>query len=452
MSRRLVVLAPLLLLAIPGCRGADEESEGAALEVSIPLLPADAKGLTLTDAHERRYFYFRLLVRSHAKRAVALAAQLAADAPEGMTVSLKGETEVPREGSANPVLVLTGPTALGDFATRVTVTSAALPGWSHGWDVTGNVIRYQPKGRQLKLRPAGVELGAVKPGQRCPFTVALVNEGTEDIRISRVQSLDQPKIDLRAGLEGELIVAGAELQLNGTVTAPKDPGGFTARLRIHSDAQNSPQRDIVIGGTVEYDYETLPERLPWTMVYAPDQPVAVAEVRARPGVDPFTIASVEGIEPYFELASRGTEEPAPQQRIQLRLRPDAPTGPAKLRLRIRIAPDGGEVPWTAEFTVVPSIVAEPAKLNFGKARAGESPLKRIELRSFSRRAFKVNSVRSERGVFRADARSSPALPWTIVVQPVAGLRAGPNPDKLIIETDDPDTPEIHVSVYIEIVP
>ncbi|MHC4931605.1 MAG: hypothetical protein ACYTGV_05370, partial [Planctomycetota bacterium] len=92
----------------------------------------------------------------------------------------------------------------------------------------------------------------------------------------------------------------------------------------------------------------------------------------------------------------------------------------------------------------------PKQANFGKVTRGSDPAVQIELFSFAGRDYTVKSAQSRRGKFVVEAHRTQGLPWRIRVTIPPGSPPGVLRDIIVIETDDPDTPGIHIPAYAEI--
>jgi len=159
---------------------------------------------------------------------------------------------------------------------------------------------------------------------------------------------------------------------------------------------------------------------------------------------------VSGHEQWFELLDDGGSEPAVEKRLRFRIRPDAPRGPARLKVRYRILPEDRDLEWNVALVVVPSIVADPAQLDFGKVAANTAAVREVRLLGFAGRPFRVTAVRSEKGTFLPDPVEGSDGRWTIRVHLRPGLNPGvPHLDRIWIETDDPETRKLVVEAYVE---
>ena len=438
------------LVVALACLAACGEAKGPLVTVRTGDLPAGTTALDLSGTPLYRLSWsFKLEVVSRATHSLNLQARLEQPAPAGMEISLVGPTSILPKGSGDPSLVIKPPKTIGPFQGRITLYCDELEDWSHTWTFSGDVVDKPIDGKHIRLRPAGVDFGDVRPGEKKPFVVSVRNGGTENI-VVREWRVDNVVVQLERLEGGEIIVPGAELQVSGTITVPKSAGRFMERIRVLSDADNAKVRDIVLSGNVVADYALDPPRLQWLTVYRASGREARIVVKRAAEAAPFIVDGVLDAAPYFEVVSTGGKTPADAQTVTLKLLKKAPLGPARIQLRVRIGPSSIEIEWPVEINVVASIHAQPSRLNFGRLGPGKKAIREIRLSSFARRTFKVTAVRSEKGFFVATAKTIQGMPPSVVVQPAQGLRPGAHRDRIVIETDDEETPKLFVPVYAEI--
>ena len=135
----------------------------------------------------------------------------------------------------------------------------------------------------------------------------------------------------------------------------------------------------------------------------------------------------------------------------LKRRRDAPHGSHKFEIGIHLAPSGYVVRWPVTIRIVAGILAQPNKLTFGKIRPNQEPTKELTLHSLLRRSFTVTSADSAKGKFTVKAVRTPSGSWRLLVTPVPNLPPGFSSDRIVIETDDPDTPRLIVEVFAEMI-
>ena len=409
------------------------------------------EGTTVLEMGEsptyRAYYQWPLKIQSTAKRSVDLKVRLDDPAPKGMRALLKGETRILREGNAEVTLFLVPPPDLGPFKGTVTLYSEELPDWTYVYSFSGTVVQKPYRGPHVRAGP-GVDLGDVRPTQRCPFVFSIRNLGDETLTIEGVRPVSG-RIRLKTALRNQPVVPGGEIQVNGELIAPKQGGRFEGRVEVLSDGSNAPRRHVVVFGVVIPDYSAAPDRLSIVRVVAPNQPRFKFKVRAREGEAPFTVTDVEGLSPYFEVLSKGGAEPAAEQTVEVRLRGDAPVGktPDGYALRFRLSV-GEVVEVPVRMDILPAIFYEPRQVRFGTVARRAAPTKEVRLTSYvrPRRPFKVTSARSERRHFVVEAKHSPGLQWSIKVSLPKGIPPGSYADTIVIETDDPDSPKIRIKV------
>jgi hypothetical protein len=438
-------LPVLLCLALAAC------GPRPGLTLTIPTRPDGT--LEMPGAAPKSQFQYKLEVKSTFKKDVRLEASLAEPAPAGVRVRIPAPADVPREGSANPTLVVVAPEKEGPFAGTVVITSPDVPAWEVRFPFTGMVARRVFEGPHLDVRPAGVNLGELRPGEEKRFAVALVNFGNAPATI-REWAADEPQRVRLAPAEPTTIAAGGELQFTGVVVAPTAPGRFEARVRIQSDAKTHLRGiEIRCAGTVVLDYEPNPPTNVERSAYPIQQQEFRVEIRARAGMPPFTVAGAEGHERYFEMVSLGAPEPAARQVVTLKLKRDAPTDTehdALCRVRFLVQPGGFEVPWPVRIRLNPPVHAYPGTIHFGTVARDAAERREIMLAALPGRAFRVKSARSEERIVQVGAPEQLGAAWRLIVSLPKGLGEGIVSDRIAIETDDPDVPLLLVPVKADV--
>jgi hypothetical protein len=438
--------AALLCLLLAAC-GADK-----TLVVTIPTRPDGT--LDMTGARPKSPWNYKLLVTSTVEKDVKLVAGFDGPAPEEMVVRIAPPADVPREGTANLTLVIVPPEKEGPFEGTVAITSPDLPGFKVSFPVSGTVVPKVYEGPWLRARPAGVDLGKMRPGEEKPFAVALVSYGDQPVTIKEWAADDPQRVRV-APAEPVVVAQGGELQFTGTVIAPTAAGPFDTRVLVHSDARNQLRAlEIRCAGIVVPDYAPNPPTNVERAAFPVGQPEFAVEIVAREEAAPFTVVAAEGHERHFEVLSLGAPEPAPRQRIKLRLRRDAPTDPlndAECRVRFRVQPGGVEVSWPVKIRLYPPVYAHPSTLHFGTVSRDKEETREIILSALPGRAFQVKSARSEeRTVAVSVPERASGMAWRVVVSLPQGLPAGIVSDRIAIETDDPDVPLLLVPVKADV--
>jgi hypothetical protein len=447
MSRmRTVILAALLLLAACGAE---------PLVVTIPLKPG-ATHLEMPEALPLRRYQYKLEVVNNVRRQVQLEARLEEPAPAGVVARIGGTNTIPREGTGWPWLVVIVPEVPGPFQGTIAITSPEVPDWVLRYTFAGEVVDRPREGRNMSARPPGVDLGNLAPGDEKAFAVALASFGSEDVEITEWVPSDPAIVRLPRLGEPVVVKTGGEYQLVGAIVAPRAAGPFDAAVRVRSDAQNHKGGvfDVRFRGTVVPDYAPHPPRAVETAAYPAEGTEFKMKIVAREGVPPFTVAEAKGHERYFEVLSLGTPEPAREQLVKLKLRRDAPTDatrPAEWQVRFRVEPSGVEVTWPLRLYLYPPIHASPREISFGTVSQGAPKEAEILLSALAQRAFRVTGARAEgRRVRVTVPEHAPGTTWRVLVSLPEGLAPGVIEDRIVIETDDKDVPQLIVPVKADI--
>jgi hypothetical protein len=441
---RTVILGALLLAAC----GTEP------LVVTIPKKP-NATHLEMPEALPLRQYKYRLEVVNNVRKQVRLEVRLEEPVPPGVVARLSGTTTIPREATAWPWLVVVVPEVPGPFQGSLAITSPDVADWVLKYTFGGEVVDRPREGRHIRVR-LGSPLGTMVPGEEKAFAVALESFGSEDVVIEEWAPSDPEVVRIQRLQEPLLVKSGGELQLVGVIVAPRAAGPFEASVRVRSDAQNyqGGVLDIRFGGTVVPDYAPHPPRAVETAAYPAAQTEFKVKIVAREGVLPFVVAAATGHERYFDVVSLGTAEPAREQLVKLKLRRDAPTDllqPADWQVRFRIKPSDVEVVWPLRLFLYPPIHASPREISFGAVAQGATKQAEITLAALAQRAFRVTGARSEeRLVIVTVPEHAPGTTWRVVVSLPEGLAPGALADRVVIETDDKDVPQLIVPVKADI--
>lgn len=438
----------VLVLVLACCNGGED-----SIELDIPSLPGDSTELRMFDSRAGAWWNYRVHWISQAAKPVRLAARLRAPAPEGMEVRLKGETRLRIGGEGIVTLVVVMPRKFGPIQGDVEFFSEDLPGWTQTFPFRGEVVDKPRRGRYIQLRPAGIQLGKLRPGESRPFAATLKNVGDEDITIRDWQVFHPDIVKVRGLQPNQVLAAGAELQLNGEVLVPKLAVEFREKIRILSDASNYPRGvDLTLLGEIDPDFSCHPTRLDPPADYPIRETTYPVEIVAREGLDPFVIGRITGHEDYF-VVGEVSKTPAKRQRVVFTLRPDAPTdarAPQEFDIRFRIQPQDVDVLWPVKIRLLPPIHPSPPQLNFGRVPLDRPARLELQLHTFANRKFKVLRSYTEKGRFAINRQGGGSLLWRFFVAPARNLRLGVHRDTLVIETDDPAVPRIKVPIYCEL--
>jgi len=422
------------------------------LSVTIPLLPWPEPELRMYDMRLGSQKSYMLEVRSRHDRALDLEAELG-NTDTKLVMQLRGDTRILPEGRGRARLVLAVPPTLGAFENTVTIRCPQLPDWKLEYKILGSVVDKPFDGAYMFARPAGVRIGAVEAGSHTPVVVALVNRGTVAIEVREVIVSDRDRLRVKGLIGGAVIVPGAELQLDGVYVAGSEPGPFRERVRVMSNAVNTPDGlDLIVTGEVVTPYSPAPLKFLQRSAYPHREPRYQVRIHAREGSAPFTVTDISGHESALDVVDRGSDTPADVQVVTFKLRRDAPPAlerPLKLRVRLTLSV-GYVVTWPMTLRILPIIRPHPPRLNFGVVEQGTPKAITIRLLAAGGRRFKAISASSQRGTVHTQVWGAAGMEQSIIVNVKPGLPGGPHSDVVIVKTDDKDVPEIRVPVSIQI--
>jgi len=440
------VLASLLCLAACGGSG-DLTVEPTTMPPGTDVIPLGEVAL------ESISYSWKLRAESAVDRPLKLSARFDGAVPPGATLKLDGETSLLPRAAGFLHLVFGTPREIGPFSATLRIECAELPGWSRKFRVHGTMARLPLEGQVLRIKPAGVDLGACERGERRPFSVALENAGSEQISVHDWSVDDPERLRLENALPNEILEPGATFELRGVCIAPPQVGRFEVTIRLLTNIKVGSRREIRVTGVVEAAYETLPDRLQVGQVHPPEAPLFTVRVRGRPEAAPIVVTEVAGLDPYFELAAPLGAEPAREQSVRLRVRRDAPHGTIRgHRLRFHLGPVDDTVECPVEGRVIPSLLCDPARLDFGRIGPGSLSAREITIWHHANRPFRVTAVRCRSNLFIVEAIQLQGLPPRVRVSLPPRASGGVLRDVIEVETDDPETPGIHVPVSAQVEP
>ena len=447
MRHRLPWLALACILA--ACGG--ENPEFVLLFRDLP------EETTVLDMYRSRPGTTRLYymeAASHVDRSVRLQARFDGSAPEGMSVRMRRAEVLPR-GSAKPVLQVQLPASVGKLSGAIVIESDQLPGWRRRYEFAGTVEDRPLEGKYLKVRPPGVDLGDLRPGEQKGFAVTLASTGTEAVTIHGAQPRHEAHVRLARAAAGILVPGGTQ-QLTGVFSAPKAAGPFHTMIDVRTNADNFRARvTIALKCEVVPDYAPQPAKLgPLACFPAQEQaPEFSVVLRGREGTEPFTVGRITGHERFLLVQSAGGEAAAHEQTVVFKLKRDAPTDATaaqRIGIRLRLEPFGAEVVWPVRMTLNPPIYAIPPSLHFRRIQQGQQRTMEIRLAAVPGRQFTVKSAIARRGLFEVEVKHAQSLSWRIMVTIPKRSARGLLQDRIVIETDDPDVPRIVVEVKADI--
>ncbi len=398
-------------------------------------------------------FTWKLKARSFVDRPLSLTARFEGAAPPGATLKVRGETSLLPRASGFVNLVFGTPREVGPFEATLLLECPELPSWRRRLRVDGTMAKLPVKGQVLHIEPLAVDLGSSERGERRPFSVTLHNAGSEEIVLQEWSVDGSDRLRLENPRTGERLKPGDSFELLGHFLTPLQVGRFEATIRLLTNIKAGSRREVRVTGVVEAAYETLPDRLQLGQVHPPDAPPFTVTVRARPGASPVVVTEVGGLDPYFELAEPLGTEAAKEQTVRLRLRRDAPHGTVRGHtLRLRLGPVDDTIDCPVEGRIIPSLICDPPRLEFGRIVPGSLAAREITIWHHANRPFRVTSARTRANLFIVEVREVQGLPPCVRVSLPERPTLGVLRDVIEVGTDDPDTPGIHIPVTAHVEP
>ncbi|MEM8884894.1 MAG: hypothetical protein AAGD14_12550 [Planctomycetota bacterium] len=439
--------ALLALLLLPAC--ACESQPVTILLAELADTERTLPDLDLSTRNPR--IIYKLVIESKHGTPLNFEAKIGEDSTAGQKVTIEKNTSV-LPGERRPFMFsLDLPAVEGAFNTSIEFTCKELPGWSRVYTVRGTKTPRALPGRYLFARPTTVNLGPVRPGETRPFSFTLENGGDETVHLKRLRVRDDAPVQVTSINGNESIVAEGSLTVKGLARIPDKPGKeFRAVIEIESDAANTKVTAVTVRGEYRRKYQLVPARFPSAAAYSGRRQLYPVEVLGGPDTKPFTVAKVEGLDPYFELAEELPQEPASRVRVPFRIRADAPQSVKFVEGEIRITlSDGALQRWPFRLRILPPLFAQPSRVLFRSVRRqqlSKTYEREIQLVASTGAAPKVQRALAEKGYFTARVVQASGVPARIYVGIPAGARPGTYQDRLRIETDHPEVPVLLVEV------
>jgi hypothetical protein len=393
----------------------------------------------------------RLTFQSNVDKDVTLKVTLEDAQPAAMTAALADNaTLLPRATRTIGLTVLLTRKP-GDISGRLVFSSDDVPGWSHAVTFNAKVVQKEMEGKRIGVQPTFINLGDCKPGEKRPFVATVANLGSEPLTV-REWRHDERRMELRELAGGEILPPGAKLRVSGTVTVPESQGAWSTDLDILSDADLVKLKRLRVAGVVKPEHTLDRPRVRLGNVFPPRQDRFEVTVTAAEGVAPFKVVRVTNLATLFEVVSLGSDAPAAEQTVELRVKKTAPTGPlAAYPLRLVVEPPGREITVHVDAWLRASVYARPGRVSFGKVKPGTVIRPReVLLHSFAGKTVRANEASTRHGYFVAELKQGAGAVPSVLVWPTPGLKPATYRDVILIEVDSEDTPRIEVEAFIEL--
>ena len=275
--------------------------------------------------------------------------------------------------------------------------------------------------------------------------------------------LDTPRAgcDCEATTSARTLAPGAE----GTVTVRCNPaqsgGPFSGSATVYGNDPAQPATTLTVTADVQAVAVADPARVFVGHVQRGKDAAAVVKLLAPAEADT-TFGPVEGSGRVLRaalapLAPRDAPADMRGQMLRLGITPDAPLGPFAATLRIatssRLVP---AVTVEVAGRVDGTVVATPARLEFGRVAADGEATRVVEVRRTTDRAVAVSGARMEPPVGRVEvAAVRPGRTYRVTVR-LEGSAARPMPagrveGTIVIDTDTADLPRLEVPFTARVV-
>ncbi len=321
-------------------------------------------------------------------------------------------------------------------ATALLLMAAATPAWSGGIKVTGPAI---------ELSPPRFDFGELPQERIEKVTCTVRNAGSDVLLIRDITSTCGCTV---ASIPDSSLAPGESVPLAITFSTRHFSGEVTKLVTLVTNDPGSPKAVITLNAFVRAIVAVDPDELDFGMVArgaTPSQTITLRSAAAD------AVELVEFVVPEQTFKTEVSKETTPDStftRVKVSIRPDAPVGTFASTARLRTSVKGLP-PISISLTgqIHGFFVADPGRLPLGQVRQGQERTGTIQLIAQREGHHRVLGVRSSDP--RLECTIKPieeGRRYEIGVKLPSTAAPGRMDATVLVETDDPDQPEVSVSV------
>jgi hypothetical protein len=319
-------------------------------------------------------------------------------------------------------------------ALAVSVLASAV--WAGGIKVSGPAI---------EVHPPRFELGDLPQERIEHLTCSVRNAGSDVLLIKQISSDCGCTV---AQIPDSSLAPGEAVDLAITFSTRHFSGDVVKTVTLETNDPGSPRTQIVLKAFVRAIVAVTPDELEFGRVTRGTSPSKTITLRAA-AADTLKVLEVTVPEQMFTTELTREETPdSIRCYLKVTLRPDAPVGTfnstARVRTNIRSMV---QIPIILKGQIHGFFMAEPGRLSLGQILEGQERTRTIQVTAQREGHHRVLAVRS------SDPQLQVALKpieegrhYEITVTLPGTAAPGRFDATLLIETDDPDQPEIRVAV------
>jgi len=314
---------------------------------------------------------------------------------------------------------------------------AASPAWAGGIKVSGPAI---------EVSPPRFEFGDLPQEHIEHVTCKVRNAGSELLQIQQVTSDCGCAV---AQIADSSLAPGEEVSLSITFSTRHFSGDVRKTVTLVTNDPGSPRTRIVLSAFVRAIVAVTPDAIDFGRVVRGDTPSQTVTLRAA-AADTFKVLDVAVPDHIYTttLERDGTTD-STFYHLTVTVRPDAPLGTfsstARVRTNIRSV---ASLPISLDAQIHGFFLADPGRLPLGQVLEGSERTRTFQVSAQRAGHHRVLAVRT------SDPRLQVALRpieegrcYEVSVTIPAGAPPGRIDAALLVETDDPDQPEIRVRAF-----
>ena len=374
-------------------------------------------------------------------------------APDGFTVD-KSTSFTVSPNNSQVVTVTFSPTDVKIYRGNITINSDDYDEPQVTVNVSGTGANIPAP--DIEVLPASLFFGSVSVSESSQKTFTIKNTGTAVLNISGITATDGFTVDEST----PFTVSENDSQVVTVTFSPTSGESYFGKITINSDDPDEPQVTVSVSGMGAYiarfpDIEVLPASLSFDSVPVSESPQKTFTIKNTGNV----VLNVSGITaPDGFTVDKSTPFSVPENDSQVVTVTFSPTDLKSYSGNITIDSDDPDEPQvilsvsgTGTPIPVPDIEVEPVSLSFGSVPWPHISFKQFTIKNTGTAVLHVTSITAPYN-FRVFPLTLPTVPvngeviMTVAFEPTASYSEKSYGGNIIINSDDPDEPQVTVTV------
>jgi hypothetical protein len=304
--------------------------------------------------------------------------------------------------------------------------------------------KLQVTGPAVRVEPALIDLGTM-PQESIERTRAWVhNIGTDSLRIQKVESDCGCTI---ANILREVLAPGDSVELKINFSSRHYYGNLLQRVTVFTNDPGSPRANIKLKVHVKPLAVVEPDNLDFGDVPRGSSETRTITLRAA-RQDSLVLERVHLPENLFTYTSRPLNEPdSTGFALDIHVRRDAPLGDIRTRVTIETNRTKDPIQVAVRGSVHGFFLARPNLVSFGQFKAGAIRTVSVMLEAQSPGHRRITAVScSSPGLTARIATLEEGRTYEVIITATPNLAPGQLRETLLIQTDDPEQPELIVPI------